>query len=366
VRIARSHVGDAMRHGWLGTVLLASAALLPAETPITVEALTQLLAAQNIAQKKDAALADKLARMELSERLSAAELGRLETRFQPKEKTAQMLELLADRSAFLALPKAEILARPMPDHRQLQNQWDHVVHDTANALRQLPNFMATRATRGYDNVPNTYDSDFALRPRSEYRQRVTYRDGHDAPDTPREQQPLVQGLLSSGEFGGLLLQVLHDIPSGTLRWGHWESTDAGDVMVLRYEIPANASHFHVQYFCCSFTHEESHNFDFAPYAGAPAYHGEIAIDPNNGDLRRLTVVGDFLPVDALRQGGIAIDYRRVEIGGKSYLCPVHSVALLTVKARQRRSLKQVDLLWINEVRFSDYHRLGAEVRILPD
>jgi len=361
-----SGTGDAMRPGWLGTVLLASATLLPAETPVTVEALTQLLAAQTAAQKKDAAIADKLAKMELSERLSAAELGRLEKRFQPKEKTADMLERLADRSAFLDLPKAEILARPVPDRTELQSQWNHVVHDAADALRQLPNFMATRATRGYDNVPNRYESGFALRQRSEYRQRITYRDGHDMPDTSQEKQPTVQGLVSSGEFGGLLRMVLHDIPSGTLRWSHWESTDAGDVMVLRYEIPAKASHFHVQYSCCSFTHEESHNFGFAPYDKAPAYHGEIAIDPNNGDLRRLTVEGEFLPVDSLRQGGIVIDYGRVEIGGRSYVCPAHSVALLAVKAQQGRSQEQVELLWINEVRFRDYHRLGAEVRILPE
>lgn len=353
---------------WMGLVLLASAMVLPAATPVTVEGLAGFLAAESVAHKKDGAVAGQLATMVPGERLSEEKLQTLAAQFSPGRKTARMLELLADRAAFLALPPNEIPRRPAPDHATLQKLWDGLERAAEQTSHRLPDFMATREIRGSDNLPDAPGGGFALRPRTHYTQKITYRDGRDAPDVSEKKSPHIYGLVSSGEFGGLLLKVFFDIPSGTVRWSHWEHHADGEQMVLRYEVPASGSHFRVNFFCCSFTMGEAHNFYFSAYDATPAYHGEIAVDAASGELRRLTVEGDYRPEDSLRQGGIAIDYRPVVIGGRSYVCPVHSVALLQVKARQYmdRESSDAELLWINEARFVDYHRLGSEVRIVSE
>lgn len=353
---------------WMGWILLVVVPLLRAETPVSVDALTQFLAGQRATHQKDATIANRLAAMVPAERLSEERQQRLVAQYALGEKSALMLALLADRSVFLPLPSGEILARPVPDQATLQKKWDALTQDVAQTSHRLPDFMATRETRGSDTLPDAIGGGFSLHARTHYRQKITYREGRDAPAIEEKRPPRIYGLVSSGEFGGLLLKVFNDLHAGTLRWSHWEEHDDGAQMVLRYEIPARSSHFRIHFFCCSFTANEAHNFDFAPYDQEPAYHGEIAIDEASGSLRRLTVEAEFQPQDALSVGGLAMSYRSVEIGGREYVCPVQSVALLAVKARQYelRESVPVELLWINTVHFVEYHRLGAEVRILPE
>lgn len=353
---------------WMGWILLVVVPLLRAETPVSVDALAQFLVEQRATHQKDAEIANRLAAMVPTERLSEERRQRLVAQDGLGKKSASMLELLAERSVFLPLPASEISSRPAPDLSALQKKWDALRQDVAQTAHRLPDFMATREIYSSDNLPNVLGSGFVLHARAHDQQKITYRDGRDAPDVAEKHVPRVYGLVSSGEFGEVLLQVFGDLRAGRLRWSHWEEHAEGAQMVLRYEIAARDSHFRVRFPCCSFALDEAQNFSFAPYDAAPAYHGEIAIDEASGSLRRLTVEAEFLPQDAPSLGGIAIEYRPVEIGGRQYVCPVRSVALLAVKARQYNLREELPakLFWINAVRFVDYHRLGAEVRILPD
>jgi hypothetical protein len=56
------------------------------------------------------------------------------------------------------------------------------------------------------------------------------------------------------------------------------------------------------------------------------YHGEIAIDPMTGALLRLELIFDLESTTPLIWSEIMIEYGPVEIGGKSYICPVRSVS----------------------------------------
>jgi hypothetical protein len=62
---------------------------------------------------------------------------------------------------------------------------------------------------------------------------------------------------------------------------------------------------------------------------------------------------------------MAVDYGEVPIGGRTYICPVKSVAILVV----RRSSKEAKagpeaVTHLNETRFEDYRKFGSTTRIL--
>jgi hypothetical protein len=97
-------------------VLLACLAAMVSPTfaakRVTVEQLQQVLSA--IHSKPDADIARQLSDLQLTERLSTARLLQLEEDF-PGPEAQQALTALADLSAFLSLPPAEIPATAAPD-----------------------------------------------------------------------------------------------------------------------------------------------------------------------------------------------------------------------------------------------------------
>jgi hypothetical protein len=70
-----------------------------------------------------------------------------------------------------------------------------------------------------------------------------------------------------------------------------------------------------------------------------AYHGEIAVDPDDGTIVRLTLLADLDQGDLstlleesvegtpLSRADIVVEYDPVEIGGKVYFCPTRSIAV---------------------------------------
>ena len=79
---------------------------------VSVAQLEQTLSAAH--GSPDAAVAQQLSGLELTERLSPTRFARLKADL-PGEKAREALTLLADSSAFLDLPVAEIPATPTPD-----------------------------------------------------------------------------------------------------------------------------------------------------------------------------------------------------------------------------------------------------------
>jgi hypothetical protein len=61
-----------------------------------------------------------------------------------------------------------------------------------------------------------------------------------------------------------------------------------------------------------------------------------------------------------------VQYGPVEIGGKSYICPVHSIAISLTKSHSGGEKSDREVLRINEVSFTDYHRFGSTSRIITN
>jgi hypothetical protein len=102
------------------------------------------------------------------------------------------------------------------------------------------------------------------------------------------------------------------------------------------------------------------------YNGTPSYHGNLYLDPATGAVLRVTVESDLKPSDPIMRAAISVQYAPVEIGGKSYICPVHSIAISLTKSYAKGDMSEREILRINDVSFTDYHRFGSTVRLLPD
>jgi hypothetical protein len=164
---------------------------------------------------------------------------------------------------------------------------------------------------------------------------------------------------SQGEFGAEAATVILDLQHGSISFHHWESSEYGPVAVFRYTVPQAHSHYEVKYAC----------HDKPSFHAQPAYHGTIAIDPATGVLVRFTVETESNPGDPITRVASAIEYGAVVLGDRHYFCPVRSLAFTVEEADTcRESHKRVlarPVAMLNRIVFSDYHRLGSEMVIVP-
>jgi VWFA-related protein len=363
-------------------LLVGSAFPAFASRRVTVEQLEQVLAATH--GKPDAEVARQLSDLELTQRLSSVKLSHLEADL-PGTETRQALIALADVSAFLDLPGEEIpdTAKPdIPTQRQLMAQ---AIDYVGKTISKLPNFFATRVTIHFEDTPpgrsekgqtiNTLYQPLHSIGRSSA--NVLYRDGQEVVDPGaskgKNSGAITQGLTTSGEFGPILATVLVDAAQGKLMWSHWEQGAAGLQAVFRYAIPREKSHYQVQ-FCC--VPGDNGNRTFQQFSG---YHGEIAVDPTNGRILRLTLEAELKPTDPIVKANMLVEYGPVEIGGKTYLCPVKSISVSQIQplhsllkqdprtgnvTQDTQDLSGPIQTLVNDVAFEHYHVFTASAHLV--
>jgi hypothetical protein len=364
------------------TVGMASPAV--AARRVSVEQLEQILAAAH--GQSDGKAAKQLTDLELTERASSVRLVRWKMDF-PGSRSREALTELADLSAFLDLPAADMPANPPPD-KAAQRAMLGRTNDYANStISRLPNFFATRETAHFeDTLPHQvaeYSSGGQSRAglrgmgtvnissqETPYRPlhrigtsgvTVSYRDGAELTDSQKatvKQGQRAAGLTTSGEFGPVLTGVLQDASLDRMTWGHWEQGASGIEAVYRYTVPAEQSRYKVAVPRGGLIEEEF-----------PAYHGEIAIDPASGEILRITIVADLAAPYEMVMASILVEYGVISIGGTDYICPVRGVALWKMpasagSAESQGAASQMQTQ-LNDVAFTGYHLFRAEARIVP-
>ena len=354
-------------------IALAAVLAMPccAAKRVTVEELEETLASSKAVHQVEATVVRQLSAMELTERLSSARLERLKAGL-PGVKSQMALQALADSSAFLDPPAVEIASAPAPDSDALYKMLVPVANYVHTTLHQLPNFIAQREITGFEGQPPHFNGRLTS--------TITYRDHKElvekADAQSRINQPETPGLVTHGVFGPILTTVLKDALTSSIRWGRWEAGSNGSVAVLLYTVPMEKSHY-------SAWSTGRGNSCAAGYAGGldalrtigdptctgteagrpAAYHGEIAFDPTSGAILRLAIVADMSPNDSIIRDDIAVEYGSVEIGGKSYICPVRSISLMIERTADYRGLPQ---RLLNDVVYREYHRFGSESRMMWD
>jgi hypothetical protein len=265
---------------------------------------------------------------------------------------------------FLSPAAADVLSQAYPDLNEQRRMVALTVEYLGKTLPKLPNFYTTRSNVRYDYGRSMKRARARSRDDSSWRivgsskVVVTYRDGKEVVD-PREwgnhsSHPEDQGLITKGTFGPILSTVILDATRGEMTWDRWERGSAGTLAVFRYRVPKNQSHYSVAFHGLS-----SDKGDANPATG---YLGEVAIDPATGTILRLTVQADLALDSPILRGDVMVEYGPVEIGGKTYTCPIRSVSI-SLNYDPFARTPETNLL--NDVTFADYHLFRPDSRILP-
>lgn len=370
-----------MRHKWaILCCLVGGACPLFAATRMTVAQLQQLLEISR--GKSDGKVAKQLSEIELTERVSSTQLAEWRSEFSGG-RTRETLTELSDASMFLDLPAAEIPSTPAPDAETQRQIFSRAIDYAARTLSKLPNFYATRETTHFeDTLPQQTFEQLGpsgvrqgSRPMSlgnvavgqsgyepmhktgAYSIEVRYRDGFEVNGSRghKSWDEEGTGLTTNGEFGPILVVVLRDSVKGDLEWNHWERGDSGPVAVFAYSVRQSDSHYMVAV-------PRTRGFDQV----LPAYRGEIAIDPANGTILRVTVVSEMAPPYQAVKAAILVEYAPVAIGDRTYVCPVKGVALSKMPTAVSSSGLQAPPVQsrLNEVVFKDYHLFRGDAHIV--
>jgi hypothetical protein len=375
-----------MRAIFIASFLAAACVCAAASDQATTRTITPDELAQTIAaaqQSTDGDLAQKLAGLELTARLSDARLADLSAKL-PGDKSRLALLLLADHAIFLPPPADEVPSDPAPDAPATRQMLVKVVGYVNTTVRQLPNLMATRTTTGFEDRPqeerltDTGVMSLGYLPLhwvGSLSMEVTYRDRQEVEDKSvkaKRDGSGVKGLVTSGEFGPILSTVMADALKGKITWARWEKHSDATLAVFHYEVPVDKSHYDVQ-FCCLL---EDYAADGRPnqqlFDERSAYEGDIVFNPADGSIRFLTLQAERPEGGLVSGAGIAIEYAPTAIAGRPFICPVKSVSLLQAHtaaqsgAFSRSDYKGPAKTFLNDVKFSNYRRFGSEVKIITD
>jgi hypothetical protein len=337
--------------------------------PATVEDVQRIVARDK--GKPDVDVARQLSGLELTEKMSSAKLKLLE-RDVSGTKSRWALVALADASVFLRPAAANVLPQAPPDADEQQRMIGLTRKYVDKTLPKLPNFYATRTTIRFEGLESWRPAKAGFHNDSSWRQVgsstvvVAYRNGKEVVD-PREwgehpSHPEGDGMSARGIFGPILSVVIFDAEDGEMTWDRWERGSAGTLAVFRYRVPQEHSHYSIGI--------RSRSSDERGAVQATEYHGEVTIDPATGTIQFLTVQADQPLGSPILRSDIMVEYGPVELGGKTYTCPIRSVAIGLDSMEfmgvypfgQSAPTSHVTLL--RDGTYGDYHLFRADARIL--
>lgn len=381
----------------------------PQAVSVTVAQLVQWLT--SVRGQSDGKIARQLDGMILTERLSTDQLTEGQSLL-PGRSSREALTALADLAMLLLPPPAEMSTANPPDS-QTQNAIIASANDyVARALARLPDFNATRTTVSFEDAPGLADPtipdgdmvsscnlanhmvvgstilfssnclprpvisappEIAAQPLHRTGQsvaRVTYRNGMEVRsgevmNIDSINRP-VPGMRTAGEFGPILACVLGDAARGKIVFGYWQQSPQGKAAVFLYSVPQP---------------ESSYVIGLQHGAGmekiAPAYHGEIAIDPATGAILHVSVVADTSASPDVKVSAIVVDYGPVQLGGRNYICPLRGIAVMQTLEKMHSEVRSVRggvlqtmdnnglKTQVNDTSFTGYHLLRGDMHILP-
>ena len=357
----------------------------PALRFLTVAQLEQALtAAHGIRDKK---LAEQISEMKLTERLSESEEVRLAEELLGMKSQLALLAI-ADESSFLDPPASEIPDLPPPS-QATQASLIHQAEDyLLKTVPELPNFLSTRTTIRFWGTSGPIfwkerDGLFPQMVNSPTSQRldsfgttvdtVGYSHGVEIFDDLKEAlktECKPRELTGDDQFGEILNRVAYEITHGHIAWSHWENGSAGPLAVFDYDVIYD---YQWPRHCPNEMYYLPVDTDF---------RGEMAVDLTSGVILRLTELAlrkartDNRQPPLLGESETMVDYRSVEIGGKSYICPVRSVyiglgpfpGIEIANPASSRAHQEADRPvpeGLNDITFSDYRMFRSTSRIVP-
>jgi hypothetical protein len=150
------------------------------------------------------------------------------------------------------------------------------------------------------------------------------------------------GVVSTGEFGGILRSIFDPDSQTSFRWESWKNVRRRPVGVYAYHVEESNSRYYVK-------SGEPGNV----HQAIVGFHGTIEIDRETGEVIHLDHIADHIPSELHMSRAVTeVDYDFMDVAGKRYLLPVHSQTHMDGKA----SLK-------NDSTFRDYRKFDVGSKV---
>jgi hypothetical protein len=238
--------------------------------------------------------------------------------------------------SLLCLPA--IAQRPTPEEqkRTLDTARNIAIHYSG----KLPDFICTEQVERTARAGAAINVDRLTIHLTYFEQKEKYK--LVAMNGSRTEQPLesLDGLITGGEFGSLLLGVFDPSSGADFQWKASSNVRKRRAAVYTYRIARAKSHYIVGHRTAAGNMVEE----------AAGYNGEVALDSETAQVLHLTATADDIPKDSgIFQSSVEVDYDSINVAGRTYLLPSHSAA------RMERSYRQI----ANVVTFADYNKFDA-------
>ena len=144
------------------------------------------------------------------------------------------------------------------------------------------------------------------------------------------------GVVSVGEFGSALENIFDPRSHTVFTWDRDSSIGGHSVHVLKFRVPKESGNLVI--------------YDRGNQQTIAAYNGRVYVDATS--MRVVRIVSELeLPIGfPIKLDRTTVDYRPVEIAGKSFNLPYKSEVRLQDATR----------LYVNEIEFRRYHKFAAE------
>jgi hypothetical protein len=325
-------------------LLLAVTAL--AQRAMTVADVIAFVDSQIKLKGDDRATADFLQHIKLTEKLEIRDVENLQGRG-AGVKTLQALRKLSEDSASLAAaPPPPVPPPPTPPpSAQEQTAILAAMKDYAlNYTKNLPNYVCIQTTRRrIEPTQRGY-----LPAGDEVQEMLSFVDGKESykvemvngKSEPNKKHEELGGVVTSGEFGRLMLSIF-DPDSGTdFHWDHWATLRGKLMYVFAYSVPKSNGY--------SMYHGETKR----EYTSA--YNGLVYADVQTKIIMEIQMETVGIPADfPIHEVKIKLDYAPTKISGQEYVLPYHFE--LTSKEIRADTTNRAD--------YRLYQKFGAEASI---
>ena len=301
----------------------------------------------NRREQTDGELERALRRLNLSERLDNRTAEELESEA-PGPQSIAALEKLRD--ATHDMPLAAVLpwfaSPPPPTVGELRQVFGEAVRKALVYTENLPDFICTETVHRYEYLAAR--GGWALKDtltlqltyfEHEENYKLTALNGRKTGLTYEQ----TGGALSKGEFGSMLYSVFSPDFKTQFKWSNWTTLRKRPAYVLSFRIEARNSVYHLT---------------VGQYGGnsvstIPGEHGLVYIDRETKDVMRLDSEADTIPDDFPLQGATrTLDYGSAEVGGRTFLLPLHADVRMMPRGRHPNTRNEVD--------FTEYRKFSGE------
>jgi hypothetical protein len=285
-------------------------------------------------KQDDKQIAKTLAKLTLGERLDPIVLDHMESEGAGPRAMEELVHL-ADVTAELPPPTPPpAFPHPaIPSREEMSAAIHHAQVYARSYESNLPDFLCNESIVRYEDLRGrgSWDKKDTLELRLSFEDRQE-KDKLMTVNGRPTTLPLsaVGGAQTSGEFGALMLQILDPASRGKFHWDHWTLLRKRPTQVYAYRVEATDSHYKLV-FGTAYQHDET----------VAAMEGLLYLDGETLDIVRIANHAAEIPFSfPVRQASTTLDYATQDVGGKSYVLPLHADIRLGTAQIHTRNLME--------------------------